>query len=245
MKTINLILIIIVAFSSCTNYEDKINADINQIIHKFNINADVEVLEIDSNIIEVNINFNKPYKVKYEDFNNVFVFYIAQKIYSENKINKSLKFVSRISENPKLVYTKTFNLLDFNNNSNTSNSTYLKLLEYCFTNFKEADDYGLQINMESISIIFSKTLKNENLFKILYDLSLNKKPSLDNNADKMIILYHDYNKFIINGDSEMTNDFKEARLKEIHYLEAFWKIAKGTDINSEQIFLKQAISSAK
>lgn len=159
-------------------------------------------------------------------------------------IHKSIRFISLFTDYPNDKQVFYFKEKEINDFLEPSNINYIKTLEYCFLNLKKGDDIRLENNMKSITMKFSNTLKNSNFFYTLFELCKSKTPSLDNNSDKKIILYHYYIKELIQEPNNMPQDVKEFRQKEIQFLEDFWKLAKGTNINIEEEFLKNTIALA-
>lgn len=249
MKKTILYLSLIMLFSCNDKKESRNNIDILSVVKNefktFKINADFSYVNDFSKYKNgiIHIELQRPYRMSQKKFQDAFISYIARKLYLDYKMRGSVCFEYKIDSDE----IELINVFDdkFIPKFKRYNEAFINLLEYCFTNFQYPDDYVLDKNFEIFSQMFPKAIKKDDFLNTLYLLSFSKKPSIYNNADRLVIFYHSYANFLLNKYPDMQKEKKEERLKEIHYLEDFWKIAKGTDIQDEKDFLKQVEALAQ
>ena len=243
MKQNILLLFLIALFTNCentNNQKKQIKDIIDYNLTSFNIPADVKVVENkEFELGDVIISFRKPYRLTGKEIKDILIQYMAYDVFKKLEIKGKLRFQYYLEDEMNIeVLVTTINDQQMKN-APFQKETYVKLLEYCFKNFERGDDIGLILNLEVISKLFPQIVQNDKFFKILYEFSLNKEPNIDFNADRIIILFHSYNLFLIEDNLETEISRINERKLEIKHLAEFWRIAKDTDINEEEDFLEE------
>ncbi len=252
MRTIYIIAIVLSIFSCEKATKKSIDLDkendtkviIENVLKNVNINVDVSIIK-DSilNNTLVTLSFKEPYKIIGNEFQDIFIAYIAHEIFKKKNITDSMGFLYNLDvkmlKEPRFVL---YNQERINNLPFDEYPRFKELVEYCLLNFEPYHDVSFDNNINIIHEISPTITYPNTLFKLLLDLSKNKTPSLKNNGDVMFMTLYDYNLYILDKRGEkMSKERKELRELEIKYISDFWKIAKGRDIYDDLDFLKEML----
>ncbi len=240
MTRIIILVLSILLFSNCDNNKKQIKDIIDSKLKELNIVAEVKVTDSkEFKEGDVILSFKKPYRVTGKDIQDDLVAYLSFLVIKKLELKGKIRFQYFLEyEINKKVLINSFSYQDFER-SPLDKETYIKLLEYSLKNFESEDDFWLSKNIEILTKTFPTVIENDDLFKLLYELSLNKNPNIDFNADRLIILFYSYDKYLLEEKIETDSLRILERKIEMKHLEKFWEIAKGTDINLEKDFIKK------
>jgi len=248
MKLISKILIFVIIISCDSNYkkdEILIREKISNIVNKFNYRLDVDVKKLSDNELKksfiVSLTMKKPYKILSNDFKDMLHSYLAYRLYLETNFDGMIKFdfsydIDKRRHSIVDYDKKKANRLPYNHNHKLKG-----LVEYCLTNFNEGYDVYFLGNLEKMPQILPNVLKKEEFRYILLQLTENEKPSIDNNADKLIFEYYSYIEYLLEKKVKMSKEQYEIRKRDTFHMNNFWKISKGRDIKEDSLFMNEIV----
>ena len=224
------VLFILINFG-CENKQELTVQDIQGVLKKYDIKAEVDIEKEEDNSYVINFSLKKKYKLVNNDERKEFLLYLTFLL--KDKISNTITYYMYVDvDKGKDDFNFLLNRIEINNIK--FRSEYIKMLEYCLANFDLNSVYKannvlevLKADNESYTVSFYECLEKFSNEK--------ENSNLKYEATKTILFLYDFlMRFYEDDDVTEHDDLKRGYKELANHLSKLWKIQRTDTIEEKR-----------